>query len=706
MKQNDKRRKKSQVGRVIIGIFAVAAVSGSAFAVYNVKAAKNSGETVSEYREYTVSQGSITIGTSESGTVTVEREYISYPASAEVEEIFVKVGASVNEGDPVLRLSADDIDEVREELEEKIEAAKEALEEAKLDLTTRSAEALLTYNSSVSKGSTAQAEYDSYLEKSAASRVSEEKNLSSLKQDREEYISLSGTYAEDDAKLTAAEEKVDSLKDTYKEMEKQYKQLQNTDTANAEAVEDAKEAYEDYKKSMEDKVADLTERQKTYEDTKTAYEQAQKDYDEAVEDYQTALQSAAESSLTSSSGSTSSSSDSTSSSQSQSGSSSSGNSSGSVSTAEKKMNTAKKALTAAGQEYNLAKMYYTAYEVSQQEKYESRCEEYEDQIAQLEDEQQEHEKVTKAYKSEMEDHSELITDAEEEYTTIKEIFTEKYGSDDADTLAEKIEKLDDDIASAELSIKTSAVDSISDDMDAQLKAEQALSDASNAKAVYDQTISSLQSSIDDKQKAYDELVEEYEEFCESVETGGIVYAPVSGAVSQVNVSEGDKVQADSYLVTLMDKRYIYLTAAVSEEDITSLYVGQECSVSLTAYEGKSFAAHIDTISTEPARSSGSVSYTVTVKLDDESGLNVLEGMSGEIDFIEKQADNVLTVNVNAITFRDGVSYVKVYDETGNVTEKPVVTGFTDGRNVEIVSGAEEGDKVLVKIELSSSEKKK
>ncbi|MBQ8979282.1 MAG: HlyD family efflux transporter periplasmic adaptor subunit, partial [Oscillospiraceae bacterium] len=221
-----------------------------------------------------------------------------------------------------------------------------------------------------------------------------------------------------------------------------------------------------------------------------------------------------------------------------------------------------------------------------------------------------------------------------------------------------------------------------------------------------QTISSLQSSIDDKQKAYDELVEEYEEFCESVETGGIVYAPVSGAVSQVNVSEGDKVQADSYLVTLMDKRYIYLTAAVSEEDITSLYVGQECSVSLTAYEGKSFAAHIDTISTEPARSSGSVSYTVTVKLDDESGLNVLEGMSGEIDFIEKQADNVLTVNVNAITFRDGVSYVKVYDETGNVTEKPVVTGFTDGRNVEIVSGAEEGDKVLVKIELSSSEKKK
>ena len=198
-------------------------------------------------------------------------------------------------------------------------------------------------------------------------------------------------------------------------------------------------------------------------------------------------------------------------------------------------------------------------------------------------------------------------------------------------------------------------------------------------------------------------MEEYDEFCKSVESGGIVYAPVAGAVSQISAAEGDKVQAEMTLVTLMDKRYIYLSASVSEEDITSLTVGQECSVTLTAYEGKTFDGHIDTISTEPARSSGSVSYTVTVKLEDESGLNVLEGMTGEIAFIEKQAAGVLSVNVNAVTFRDGASYVKVYDDAGNVIEKEVVTGFTDGRNVEIKSGISAGDKVLAEIELSDKE---
>ncbi len=143
----------------------------------------------------------------------------------------------------------------------------------------------------------------------------------------------------------------------------------------------------------------------------------------------------------------------------------------------------------------------------------------------------------------------------------------------------------------------------------------------------------------------------------------------------------------------------YISTSVSEEDITALTVGQECTISLTAYDNKNFSGEIDTISAEPARSSGSVSYTVTVKLDTRNSLNVLEGMSGDVTFLQHQVTDVLTVNVNAITFRDGHSYVKVYDDSGNIVEKEVQTGFTDGRSVEI-TGVSAGDKLLAEITLS------
>ena len=205
--------------------------------------------------------------------------------------------------------------------------------------------------------------------------------------------------------------------------------------------------------------------------------------------------------------------------------------------------------------------------------------------------------------------------------------------------------------------------------------------------------------METKQDEYDSLVEEYAEFCENAGDDGVIYAPIDGIVSSVSVSEGDSIMQNATIVTLMDTSSVYLSTSVSEEDITALTVGQECTVSLTAYDNKNFSGEIDTISAEPARSSGSVSYTVTVKLDTRNSLNVLEGMSGDVTFLQHQVTDVLTVNVNAITFRDGHSYVKVYDDSGNIVEKEVRTGFSDGRSVEI-TGVSAGDKLLAKITLS------
>ncbi len=700
MKRSDNTKKK-RGRKVLVALIALFAVCGGGSAAHFVLAAERTSETSSEYREYSVSKGNITIGTSESGTVSLQREYVSYPCGAEVEEVYVKTGSSVKKGDPLVKLSVSDIDDVKESYEEKISSASLALDEAKLNYKTKSEQARLTLESTISKGNTAAAEYSSYLEKAAANKENSQKDLASLREELEEYKALDSTYDSVYAKLSAAKDKLDAAKDEYKQMEKKYREYQKIDTANSEAAEALKKEYNDYVESVSDTNDEIKELKTAFENAKSAYEKAQEDYETAVDDYDTTVQSAASASFSSSSSTSDNNSNDNSQNTNASGNS---NNQSNVTSAEKKVSNAKKTLNTASQEYNDARLAYNAHYQKLEDKISDKIEDYEDRIDKLESEQSEHEKITKSYKNEMEDFSEKVTEIEEEYNDIKEDFTDKYGSNDKDSIEEKIEKLNDDIASSELNIRTSAVSETSDELNAKQQADQAKSDAGNAQEVYDQTIASLESSLSSKQKEYDKAVSDYEEFCESVADGGIVYAPCDGAVSQVSVAEGDTINADMTIVTLMDKRYIYLSSAVSEEDITSLYTGQECSVTLSAYEGRTFAAHIDTISTEPARSSGSVSYTVTVKLDDESGLNVLEGMTGEVDFLEKQVSGVLYVNVNAVTFRDGVSYVRMYDDSGNVVEKEVVTGFTDGRNVEI-NGVSAGDKVLAEISLSSSEKK-
>lgn len=91
--------------------------------------------------------------------------------------------------------------------------------------------------------------------------------------------------------------------------------------------------------------------------------------------------------------------------------------------------------------------------------------------------------------------------------------------------------------------------------------------------------------------------------------------------------------------------------------------------------------------------------TVTLQ-GDTSGL--YEGMTGEVTFVTKETQEVLYVSNRAI-FRDGTrSYVKVRDEAGNIQEKDVVTGFSDGVNVEIVEGLSEGDTVLIESKVSES----
>lgn len=680
--------KKNNHKKLIIASAAVIIAAGAGAAVYAASNASADSDTETGYREYSVSKGDITVGAEESGTVSIEREYVTFPCAAEVQEVCVKEGTTVKEGDLLLKLSPDDIADAKEELESAVISAKLSLESAKREQSEKLLEAKQTLESSIESGSTAESDYSLYITKSTASAQSLQKQLESLKKELAEYTELKETYPDDYAELCEYEDKLTEYQTKYKEMEKQYRAYQKIDSENSAALDAIKTEYENYTDKISDTYENITELKKNYDDAKTAYEKAREDYDTAKENYDKAKSSGTitvtgSSETSDTSGSTSTSSTST-----------------NTSDLADKLAKAKAALEEASSAYNSANVAYSGYYQKLGSEISDTIDDYEEKVAAAEKVVTAHEKITQAYKEELDDFNSELSDVKEEYEDKKSDFTDVYGQNDADSIDDKIDSLNDSISETELSIKTSDAESGSDLLKARQDTDTAIAKADSAQSVYDQTAASLENQVSEAQKKYDNAVKEYEEFCDSVSDDGSVYAECDGIISSVNVSDGDSIMANVSLVTIMDTRYIYLSASVSEEDITSLESDMECSVNLTAFDGKSFEGHIDTISAEPARSSGSVTYTVTVKLDDESGLNVREGMSGDITFIEGGVTDVMYTNVNAVTFRDGKSYVKVYDENGQVIEKEVTTGFSDGRYVEITSGVSAGEKLLAEIQLS------
>ncbi|MBQ6788070.1 MAG: efflux RND transporter periplasmic adaptor subunit [Lachnospiraceae bacterium] len=200
---------------------------------------------------------------------------------------------------------------------------------------------------------------------------------------------------------------------------------------------------------------------------------------------------------------------------------------------------------------------------------------------------------------------------------------------------------------------------------------------------------------------YANAVEKLNSF-DSYIRGTQVISEYAGVITEVMLSEEDNMTTGTVLVSLYNQDEVTMDISISEADYEAVDRNGKVNVSFTAYPEEVYNAMISEVSdAEYDSSSGELYYTITVTLQgDTSGL--YEGMTGEVTFVTKETEAVLYVSNRAI-FREGTrSYVKVRDESGNVQEKDVVTGFSDGVNVEIVEGLSEGDVVLIESKVNEA----
>lgn len=214
-----------------------------------------------------------------------------------------------------------------------------------------------------------------------------------------------------------------------------------------------------------------------------------------------------------------------------------------------------------------------------------------------------------------------------------------------------------------------------------------------AQETYDIALGYLEEDAAEQEETCADAEEKWEEFSSHIQ-GHTVRAQYDGVITEVGLEEGDTLKTNDKLVTLYAEDEITMTVSVDEDDMTDIQEGTQANISLIAYPDRIFTGSVTEISDAETDSSGNVTYKVTVTMTgDVSGF--FQGMTGEVTFVTKESAAVLYVSNRAIIREGTKSYVKVRDEDGRIRKQEVITGFSDGANVEILEGLSEGDTALI-----------
>lgn len=184
----------------------------------------------------------------------------------------------------------------------------------------------------------------------------------------------------------------------------------------------------------------------------------------------------------------------------------------------------------------------------------------------------------------------------------------------------------------------------------------------------------------------------------SVSGNQSVSLAASGTSATGDSSQDSGTEADSgtrvEAFTMASSDTMILSVNVDELDINSMAEGQQAEVILDALEGETFTGTVSKVGNMASSSgSGVAKYTVDVEIPGDDRMK--QGMNASATITIDEQENVVTIPVNALQERGTRVFVYTQsDSEGNLSgEQEVVTGLSDGNNVEITEGLSEGDLV-------------
>ncbi|MGC8826784.1 MAG: efflux RND transporter periplasmic adaptor subunit, partial [Anaerolineae bacterium] len=184
--------------------------------------------------------------------------------------------------------------------------------------------------------------------------------------------------------------------------------------------------------------------------------------------------------------------------------------------------------------------------------------------------------------------------------------------------------------------------------------------------------------------------------------GTKLVAPFDGTVLAVNVSQGDKVSANTVVLVVADLRELEVAASVDETVIRQVQAGQPAVITFDALPGREFRGQVKEVPLRGELQGGVTVYSVPISLEGVEGQPLLVGMTANVVIQVGQVKDALLVPALALQRVSGAYQVLVDAGDGETVAVPVEVGLSDGTYTQIVRGLNEGDRVVVQMSAGQS----
>lgn len=259
-----------------------------------------------------------------------------------------------------------------------------------------------------------------------------------------------------------------------------------------------------------------------------------------------------------------------------------------------------------------------------------------------------------------------------------------------------------------------------------------------SKSDWDKVVSSFEVAKASKQSAYFNVQSAAATVNEAKDNLGrtTIYAPADGTISMLNVELGERVlgtqqMTGTEILRVANLNNMEVEVDVNENDIVKINVGDSAIVEVDAYLKKEFKGLVTSISNSASATLTAdqvTNFKVKIRIVKESYADLLEGksanyspfrpgMTATVDIITKRKENILAVPISSVVVKSDTSAVKkvdleekdskaitksdkkyecVFVKVGDKAKIRIVkTGIQDDTNIEVTSGLQKGDIVIV-----------
>ena len=180
----------------------------------------------------------------------------------------------------------------------------------------------------------------------------------------------------------------------------------------------------------------------------------------------------------------------------------------------------------------------------------------------------------------------------------------------------------------------------------------------------------------------------------------ILTAPISGRITKVNLKEGEftgDFEDFDRAITMLGESPYRIEMYASEIDIPKVEYEQEGDMEIDAYPGRDFLFKVTEIDPAATIVDGVPKYRIKLDFLENEEESLKIGMTGDVDIITGVQKNVVTVPGRAvITNVLGQEIVRIL-HGDDIEERTVVVGMETDTDVEIISGVEKGEEVIILI---------